>query len=425
MISVEELNEVHELDLPDDSKSYFSSKISPLVVDLSHVVMQEQPENPAQFLMNWLYAEKKNGNKTLVAENSRLRDELTKLKQREGQVSACAITLPVARDTDDMDDEEEEGKEQALYMDVVDVEPMPASRATKRGAVSMDVWMDGKTPDEKGVARLQRPKTKLPEIGKLAEQRHRLRHLLKKSFTSCLMSNVTERELETLILAVEQAYLKPGDYLLKQAQNSKYLYIVERGTLECRRRQIENDDGANPAESKVVKICTAGDMIGELCILHNTKSAVTVVAREASTVYKLNREHFLHVVSMANRAHHDRVAAQLKRIPVLNGMSDLQISKLVDGLEEVQYSDGAVVVRQGQPGRGMYVVHSGTLRAETDGRPVTDFGPGHFFGELTLIRNYSRKYTVVATSNALLLHISRAAFTRMFGSWQHMMMQKV
>ena len=37
MISVEELNEVHELDLPDDSKSYFSSKISPLVVDLSHV----------------------------------------------------------------------------------------------------------------------------------------------------------------------------------------------------------------------------------------------------------------------------------------------------------------------------------------------------------------------------------------------------
>ena len=49
--------------------------------------MQEQPENPAQFLMNWLYAEKKNGNKTLVAENSRLRDELTKLKQREGQAT--------------------------------------------------------------------------------------------------------------------------------------------------------------------------------------------------------------------------------------------------------------------------------------------------------------------------------------------------
>ena len=37
------------------------------------------------------------------------------------------------------DDEEEEGKEQALYMDVVDVEPMPAGRAAKRGAVSMDV----------------------------------------------------------------------------------------------------------------------------------------------------------------------------------------------------------------------------------------------------------------------------------------------
>jgi len=291
--------------------------------------------------------------------------------------------------------------------------------------VSMDVWLDSKSQEDKKIARLQQPKAKLPEISKLAEQRHRLRQLLKKSFTSRMMKYVTDRELETLVGAVEQVYLKPGDYLLKQTRDCKFLYIVERGTLECRRRMIENDDGATPAESKVVKISTAGDMIGELCLIQNTKSAVTIVAREASQLYKLNREHFLHVVSMANRNHRERVASQLKRIPVLNGMNEIQLAKLVDGVEEVDANDGHVVVRQGQPGRGMYVVYSGSLRAEVDGRPVTDYGVGQFFGELTLIRNFSCKATVVATSNSVLLYISRTAFTRMFGSWQHMMMQKV
>ena len=37
---------------------------------------------------------------------------------------------------------------------------------------------------------------------------------------------------------------------------------------------------------------------------------------------------------------------------VLNGMNDIQIAKLVEGLEELRYNDGSVITRQGQPGRG-------------------------------------------------------------------------
>ena len=86
----------------------------------------------------------------------------------------------------------------------------------------------------------------------------------------------------------------------------------------------------------------------------------------------------------------------LHSIPIFGacGPGDLQrISQLVD---EVDIPDGRVIMRQGDPGREMFIVASGTARAERDGRHIADFGPGGVFGEMSIIAEGPRTATVTA-----------------------------
>jgi CRP-like cAMP-binding protein len=86
----------------------------------------------------------------------------------------------------------------------------------------------------------------------------------------------------------------------------------------------------------------------------------------------------------------------LRSIPIFAacGPGDLQrIAQLVD---EVDIPDGRVIMRQGDSGTQMFIVTSGTARAERDGRHLADFGPGGVFGEMSIIAEGPRTATVTA-----------------------------
>ena len=86
----------------------------------------------------------------------------------------------------------------------------------------------------------------------------------------------------------------------------------------------------------------------------------------------------------------------LRSIPLFGacGPGDLQrVAQLVD---EVDIPDGRVIMRQGEPGREMFIIATGTARAERDGQHLTDFGPGSVFGEMSIIAEGPRTATVTA-----------------------------
>src|SRR5262249_61465616 len=89
------------------------------------------------------------------------------------------------------------------------------------------------------------------------------------------------------------------------------------------------------------------------------------------------------------------------------GCLDLLISMLV----ERRFDLGATIVAEGEPGRSMYVVHSGELvvsKIGESGRAVriTRLGPGDFFGEMTLIEPQNRSATVVAEIPTVLYELT-------------------
>src|SRR5215475_15275567 len=109
--------------------------------------------------------------------------------------------------------------------------------------------------------------------------------------------------------------------------------------------------------------------------------------------------------------------AFLSATPFFGGLSDASLDLLISMLVERRFEIGATVVAEGEPGRSLFIVHSGELVVSKLGISgavvrMTRLKPGDFFGEMTLIEMQNRSATVVAESPAVLYELtSRQLYT--------------
>jgi CRP/FNR family transcriptional regulator, cyclic AMP receptor protein len=103
--------------------------------------------------------------------------------------------------------------------------------------------------------------------------------------------------------------------------------------------------------------------------------------------------------------------AFLLATPFFGGLPDASLDLLVSMLVERRFDISATVVAEGEPGRSMFIVHSGELvvsKLGDSGRVIRMAGlePGDFFGEMTLIEMQNRSATVVAESPTVLYELT-------------------
>ena len=109
--------------------------------------------------------------------------------------------------------------------------------------------------------------------------------------------------------------------------------------------------------------------------------------------------------------------AFLLATPFFGGLSDAGLERLVSMLVERRFEAGATIVAEGEPGRSMFIVHTGDLvvsQLGETGRSIrmTDLGPGDFFGEMTLIEMQDRSATVIAQTATVLYELTaRSLYT--------------
>jgi hypothetical protein len=77
---------------------------------------------------------------------------------------------------------------------------------------------------------------------------------------------------------------------------------------------------------------------------------------------------------------------------------------------EIDVDKGQVVVAEGDPGDALYVVMSGVVTIEREGKVVAQLGAGQAFGELALVDGLPRQATVKAEKKSLLLRLPRDTF---------------
>jgi CRP/FNR family cyclic AMP-dependent transcriptional regulator len=103
--------------------------------------------------------------------------------------------------------------------------------------------------------------------------------------------------------------------------------------------------------------------------------------------------------------------AFLLATPFFGGLSDASLDLLVSMLVERRFDVGVAVVAEGEPGRSMFVVHSGELLVSKLGDSghvirMAGLGSGDFFGEMTLIEMQNRSATVIAESPTVLYELT-------------------
>jgi uncharacterized membrane protein len=102
----------------------------------------------------------------------------------------------------------------------------------------------------------------------------------------------------------------------------------------------------------------------------------------------------------------------LRSIPLFEGLAQEDLDHLGNTLVERRFTGGAMIFNQGDPGTEMYIVAKGHVNIHLPGESsrrvsLKDITVGEYFGELALFDDKPRSASALATTDALLLELSR------------------
>ncbi|HEX6490047.1 MAG TPA: MFS transporter [Gaiellaceae bacterium] len=106
-------------------------------------------------------------------------------------------------------------------------------------------------------------------------------------------------------------------------------------------------------------------------------------------------------------------AAELARLRAIEMFAPLPaptLEHLASSLMRVHAERGETIFRQDDPGERFYIVDSGEIEIEIDGRQVNVLGPGGYFGEIALLREIPRTASARARQASELYALERDAF---------------
>jgi CRP/FNR family transcriptional regulator, cyclic AMP receptor protein len=78
--------------------------------------------------------------------------------------------------------------------------------------------------------------------------------------------------------------------------------------------------------------------------------------------------------------------------------------------DRLTFAAGAVIFEEGQPGKAMYVVRSGSVKLKVAGLELETVEPGGIFGELAIIDASPRSATAIAATACEVVSIEQARF---------------
>jgi len=231
-----------------------------------------------------------------------------------------------------------------------------------------------------------------------------------------LMSELPRDAFARVLRAAELLRVPAGTVLLREGEAAEDFFMLARGALV-----VTRDEGrtvlARPGE---------GTVIGEMALLSNAPRMATVTTTEDADLLRFGRE-----AIGAARADVGILAAALERFvqqrvlanllathPIFKPFDEAQRLTLSTHFETLRVPAGTELIRQGDEGRGLYVILTGevrvTARDETDTtHELARLGGGEVFGEIALLRGTPTTATVTTTRDTSVLCLARELFLRL------------
>eukprot|EP00495_Collosphaeridae_sp_1-RS-2012_P000133 TRINITY_DN0_c4_g1_i11.p1 TRINITY_DN0_c4_g1~~TRINITY_DN0_c4_g1_i11.p1 ORF type:complete len:710 (+),score=129.25 TRINITY_DN0_c4_g1_i11:306-2435(+) len=223
-----------------------------------------------------------------------------------------------------------------------------------------------------------------------------------------LFQNMTPSQKKEL---VEYMYLETVDTkaaLITQGEEGNTFYVINKGSFNVSINGIQ------------VATCVKGECTGDLALIYNAPRSATVIAKESSEVWCIDRKTFRKVLM----EHHQKQTSMniefLKGVPLLGPLIQSEVQLLDQALQEKPFAEGDVIFKQGDVGALFYIIKSGEVEGVITGENAETFKltAGDFFGERALLKNEPRAATMTALTEVVCLWLSREDFADLLGPLQ-------
>ena len=98
--------------------------------------------------------------------------------------------------------------------------------------------------------------------------------------------------------------------------------------------------------------------------------------------------------------------AFIARVPLFAKCTAEEIAAIAAVAQEHSYAPAQIIVTQGTPGQAFYMVLSGRVEIIRDNSSLGAFGPGDFFGEMSLLDQAPRSATIRAIEETTCIMLS-------------------
>uniref|UniRef100_H3AQF9 Protein kinase cGMP-dependent 3 n=1 Tax=Latimeria chalumnae TaxID=7897 RepID=H3AQF9_LATCH len=219
---------------------------------------------------------------------------------------------------------------------------------------------------------------------------------------SDFLNRLDADETSMMVDGLSQREQQKGEYIITEGSEGNTMYIVAEGSLLVSQ--------ANRLLRKLQK----GDVFGELAILYNCKRTATVTAMTDVKLWCIERQTYRAIMTSKSKRKREQIMGFLKGAKTMKGLSDAQLSKIIDCMEECKFQPNKAIVQEGDEGKTFYIILRGEVRVTKtisgQQRQIRLLGEGDHFGELALIRKIRRTATCMAVGEVTCISIDKETY---------------
>lgn len=356
-------------------------KVDDILTDMVVAVGRERPEQPAAFMVEYL-SEKYLG----VVPKSSTWEDRARIVDKEFEGNSDTDNKNNTNKSNNDDDNEAQA-----------ATPPPQQRG-RRGAICCEPVDEDDGNNE--------PRKKIP---KSAEAQRKLDDALKANI---MFAHLDAEERAQVFDAMFQVEFESGAVVIKQGDEGDNFYVIDTG--DCDIFVQKGDE-----EPKKVLSLSSGGSFGELALIYGSPRAATVKAASDCMLWAIDRVTYRRILMGTTMRKRKLYEGFLEKVPILQHLTKYERITVADALEGYKFTDGQVIVRQGEPGDKFYIIVSGEVRCDqmrdAKSQEVARLGAAAYFGEIALLTNRPRAATVTAVGDVKCVGLDRDRFNRVLG----------
>jgi CRP-like cAMP-binding protein len=241
-----------------------------------------------------------------------------------------------------------------------------------------------------------------------------------------LFSDLPRPAFIELLVHIKMRDVLANQPIIKEGDTGDSFFVVASGRVRVTRR---NDVGQQVLLARL----TDGAFFGEMASLQPGPRTATVTAEVPSQVLELSRDVLNRVAHnypgvgqvLDNFRRQRLLATAMATHELFRPFSPPERRQLMEKFKGRAFAKGTVLLSEGQPPSGLYIVLYGSLRVtmkmDQEIVDLAELKAGDMFGEMSLLTNDPTNATITATSDCFVIRLSRAKFQDVMMTHPHVL----